>query len=177
MASMRFESPGDQKNIKGKNQILISKTEFGIEEGYLKYIKNYDSENNVKYDGVTKLDMENKKAINIKDYCVYQGEKVNEPIKEDKRYVLGEIIEKMRKEQDEAMRLPEKGLTLIDGVAGSGKTNIGFHRVVYLLNEFSDVFKEENIAIFCFNVSLKKYLENLRKELKIEKVNIFSIDE
>jgi DNA helicase IV len=133
-----------------------------------------------------------------------EKEKVKEPISksiegeklEKKKYVLGEIIEQMREEQDEIMRSPISGTTLISGTAGSGKTNIAFHRIVYLIREFgvkkaesffsrilntfnkesNQVFHEENIAVFCFNVPLRKYLGNLSKELGISNINIYSID-
>lgn len=94
-----------------------------------------------------------------------------------KKYVLGEIIDKMRKEQDEIMRAPINGITLIKGVAGSGKTNIAFHRIVYLIKQFPNNFKEDNIAVFCYNVALKKYLRTIIGELNISKVQIYSFDE
>ncbi len=78
--------------------------------------------------------------------------------------VLGDISALLRKEQDEIMRAPIDGVTLITWTAGSGKTNVLLHRVDYLLAEHPKRFNQNNIAFFCFNVSLKKYISDMIKE-------------
>jgi DNA helicase IV len=90
------------------------------------------------------------------------------------QYVLGEITREMRKEQDEIMRAPANGVLLIEGSAGSGKTNIAFHRLDYLIKE--QLIPPEMMVAFCYNVSLRKYLESVRKDLGLQAVHIYSID-
>lgn len=175
IATMRTLNPGEKSIINGVEKILVSRLKYVISAGDLKEMKYEDTVSKLVFDGATKRDVEDCKAINVKNFSSEMTCEKNETRKE-KHYVLGEIIETMTKEQDDVMRLPETGITVIEGVAGSGKTNMGFHRIVYLLNEFPDKFLEDKIAVFCYNVSLKKYLKNVAKELGIEKINVCSID-
>lgn len=104
--------------------------------------------------------------------------KVKKAIKKDSDRKIGmqEIIDRMKLEQDTVMRAPEIGVTLISGGAGTGKTNMAIHRLRYLINEFGDMFKEENMALMCYNVALKEYLNNVIGDLNLSKVHAYSFD-
>lgn len=94
----------------------------------------------------------------------------------DRKIGMQEIIDRMKLEQDAVMRAPEIGVTLINGAAGTGKTNIAIHRLRYLLNEFGSMFKEKNMALVCFNVALKEYLNNVIGDLNLSNIQVFSYD-
>ena len=95
-------------------------------------------------------DIEVKKE-SLKDKVITKKE--NEVVKSS---TLDSIADKMREEQDTIMRAPYQGITLVKGPAGSGKTNIAFIRIVYLINECSSKFNQD--LRIRYNVALKKYL-------------------
>jgi DNA helicase IV len=88
---------------------------------------------------------------------------------------IWDISRLMRMEQDEIMRAPIQGVTLITWVAGSGKTNILLHRIQYLLREHLDKFKENKILFLCYNVWLQKYIYNMIKS-NFSNINIQTVD-
>lgn len=47
---------------------------------------------------------------------------------------LKDIVATIQKEQDRIIRADPKGVLVVNGVAGSGKTQIAFHRLAYLLS-------------------------------------------
>lgn len=216
-AQLRYGELNNTIKVVQTNFSITDKDEIEIQNSKLLKVSHKSSDSNFTYDGKISVlffpkspvrDIEVKKdnlLIEKNDISIEEDKKkVEKPVfnptvvgvEEEKKYVLGEIIEQMRKEQDEIMRAPITGVTLVSGSAGSGKTNIAFHRIVYLIREFGvrkaesffssiintftketeGVFHEYNIAVFCFNVALRKYLGNLSEELGISKIKIFSID-
>lgn len=64
-------------------------------------------------------------------------------------------------EQKKILFLPPKNPISIKGVAGCGKTTVALYRAKHLLDTFSDLFEEGNVAIFTFNKALVKYMDSL----------------
>jgi DNA helicase IV len=89
---------------------------------------------------------------------------------------MGDISTLMIADQDKIMRSTSSWNVLITGVAGSGKTNVLLHRIDYLLSEHDKDFNQESFAFFCFNISLKKYVENMIHQ-KFNRIKVFSIDD
>ena len=194
IAALRFEKPG--------NKGLTDKYFLDISDAKLHKMKHYAYKIAYEYDGSSYIALDENKPKNDIEVKIegviretgewvtgilgdagaalskmfHKAEKTDDSRAGHKKYVLGEIIELMREEQDSIMRAPIEGVTLIKGSAGSGKTNIAFHRIVYLVNEHSERFRQENIAVFCYNLSLQKYLMNMLKELHIPRVNILTLD-
>lgn len=89
-------------------------------------------------------------------------------VDEDNNQLLQEKIEKtswiadisnlLTDYQDLIFRSPLKWLVLVEWVAWSGKTNLIFHRIDYLLQEYPNQFRKENIGIIVKNVYLKEYM-------------------
>lgn len=75
------------------------------------------------------------------------------------------IIKTIQAEQDEIIRQPLYKTLIVDGVAGSGKTSIGMHRIAYLLYENRDTLTNENILILSPNELFSQYISQLLPEL------------
>lgn len=161
---LRFCKVGDIKEIYGNKSEIIEKIEYTISDSSLKKLIQYKKDEAYIYqDG---------------NITVLKGdaEHIKSAIEPEHTNNMGEIIDKMKEEQDKVMRAPHLGVTLINGGPGSGKTNIAIHRIRYLLNEFGNLFSENNMAVFCYNVALKEYLKNLIKELNLNYIKVFSYD-
>jgi hypothetical protein len=100
-----------------------------------------------------------------------------QPVKRRVGYTLESIADRLRQEQDAVMRTSPVGITLIAGAAGSGKTNVAFHRIDYLLQEHSDRFSQRNIAVFAPKTSLAKYLRELASSFQFWLLPIYSYDD
>lgn len=60
---------------------------------------------------------------------------------------LKDIIMTIQAEQDNLIRQPRNQVTVVDGVAGSGKTTIALHRVAYLLYNYRDVLQDKVLIL------------------------------
>jgi hypothetical protein len=99
-----------------------------------------------------------------------------QPVERRVGYTLESIADRLRQEQDTVMRASPIGITLIAGAAGSGKTNVAFHRIDYLLQEHSDRFSQRNMAVFAPKTSLAKYLRELAGSLQFWSLPVYSYD-
>lgn len=64
-------------------------------------------------------------------------------------------------EQTKVLFLPPLNPIQIKGVAGSGKTTVALYRAQHLLENYADMFRKGNIAIFTFNKTLASYITAL----------------
>lgn len=60
---------------------------------------------------------------------------------------LKDIVMTIQSEQDNLIRQPRTGVTVVNGVAGSGKTTIALHRVAYLLYNYRDVLQDKVLIL------------------------------
>lgn len=166
IAKLRFYDVNETEKINGYHHSIKEKIDYIIEESDLKLLTHYKSDHTYSFDG--------------ESLTILKGEmpKVKKSLKpsSDRKIGMQEIIDRMKLEQDTVMRAPEIGITLISGGAGTGKTNMAIHRLKYLINEFGNMFKEENIALICYNVALKEYLTNVIADLNLSNISIFSFD-
>ncbi len=137
---------------------LDAKTEMTIEEATLLKLFHFNADENF---SITRNDVMRQKE---------------ETSSEKKKYKLESIVSQIKKEQNEIVRSDIDKPLILKGPPGSGKTIIGAHRIVYLLNEFPEQFRTNNIGVFVYNISLKTFLENVFPSLGIENINIESID-
>lgn len=75
------------------------------------------------------------------------------------------IVGSIQREQNVAIRSDTKRSCLIYGLAGSGKTSIGFHRLAYILYCHKDVIKSENILILSNNNIFGSYISTILPDL------------
>lgn len=84
---------------------------------------------------------------------------------------LQEIVKTIQAEQDDIIRSPLTKTIIIDGVAGSGKTSIAFHRLAYLLFPNGKLsIHPNNCIVFCPNKIFLQYIENLLPGLGVKNV-------
>ncbi len=141
---------------KKMNYTLLMKEDLDIEQTILLKLSRYDDDESFSIS---------------KSEILKQAE-----IERQKTYTLGSIVPTIHPEQDSIIRSEIEKPLIIMGPPGCGKTIIGAHRIVYLLNEFSDEFNVKNTGVFVYNVSLKNYLQTVFDELGRPDLKVESID-
>lgn len=75
------------------------------------------------------------------------------------------IISSIQKEQNTAIRGDTGRSCLIYGLAGSGKTSVGLHRLAYILYHDRERIKSENILIISNNSIFSSYISTILPDL------------
>lgn len=81
---------------------------------------------------------------------------------------LRDIIASIQSEQDEIIRLPMKDTIIVQGAAGSGKSTIALHRISYLLFQYHELIKPQDILILAPNEIFLSYIREVVPEIEIE---------
>lgn len=96
---------------------------------------------------------------------------------------IWDISKLLEAEQNEIMASPVDWITLVSGVAWSGKTNVLLHRIQYLLWEQpgkkdwdNKRFSQNNMLFLCFNRALQKYIQTSIKN-KFPTIQVKTIDQ
>jgi|LSQX01.1.fsa_nt_gb DNA helicase-2/ATP-dependent DNA helicase PcrA len=91
---------------------------------------------------------------------------------------LQDIIQTIQSDQDDLIRETADKVLVIDGVAGSGKTSIGYHRLAYLLfPETNSGIRRNRVIVFGPNRLFLSFVQNLLPTLDIESVIQVSFDD
>ena len=123
-----------------RNEVEITgKRQYKIEEGRL--ISVYDTDSSM-YDDI-----------------------LGDVLSKHSDHKLKVIIGSIQKEQNTAIRSDTKNSCLIYGLAGSGKTSIGLHRLAYVLYCNKDTIKSENILILSNNNIFGSYISTILPDL------------
>lgn len=123
-----------------KNEVEITgKRQYKIEDGRL--LSVYDTDSSM-YDDI-----------------------LGEVLSKHSDHRLKVIIGSIQKEQNAAIRSDVKNSCLIYGLAGSGKTSIGLHRLAYVLYCHKDSIKSENILILSNNNIFGSYISTILPDL------------
>lgn len=89
---------------------------------------------------------------------------------------LGEIVATIQAEQNDIIRAPIDKITLVQGVAGAGKTTIALHRLAYLMYNYPDDMKPENILVIAPNDVFLDYISKVLPDLGVENVNQMTVE-
>lgn len=84
------------------------------------------------------------------------------------------IVSTIQKEQNQIIRFSQNKNMLVQGVAGSGKTSIALHRVAYLLYQYKDTLKAEDVLILSPNKLFGEYIASVLPELGEENMSQMS---
>ncbi len=123
-----------------KNEVeMTGKKQYKIEEGRL--LSVYDT-NSSMYDDI-----------------------LGEVLSKQADHKLKVIVGSIQKEQNAAIRSDTKRSCLIYGLAGSGKTSIGLHRLAYVLYCNKDTVKAKNILILSNNSIFGSYISTILPDL------------
>ena len=123
-----------------KNEVeMTGKRQYKIEEGRL--LSVYDTDSSM-YDDI-----------------------LGEVLSGQADHKLKVIVGSIQKEQNAAIRSDTKRSCLIYGLAGSGKTSIGLHRLAYVLYCNKDTIKAKNILILSNNNIFSSYISTMLPDL------------
>ncbi|GGE54756.1 RNA polymerase recycling motor HelD [Priestia taiwanensis] len=81
---------------------------------------------------------------------------------------LRDIVSSIQAEQDEIIRLPLKDTIIVQGAAGSGKSTIALHRISYLLYQYHEQVKAQDILILAPNEIFLSYIKDIVPEIEVE---------
>jgi DNA helicase II / ATP-dependent DNA helicase PcrA len=143
---------------------------------------NNDQNRPMKIHGKRGINIKDGKVINVTDIGKSaiiendKGEKVkymDDYLKEiltntSEGHQLRDIISSIQAEQDEIIRLPLKDSIIVQGAAGSGKSTIALHRISYLLYQYHETLKPENILILAPNEIFLSYIRDIVPELEVD---------
>lgn len=82
---------------------------------------------------------------------------------------MHDIVSTIQKEQNVLIRAEDFENTIVQGVAGSGKTSIAMHRVSYLLYKYRNTLKSEDILILSPSELFSDYIDEVLPALGEEK--------
>lgn len=92
-------------------------------------------------------------------------------LSKNKEAVLGEIIATIQKEQNDIIRRTPYRNTIVQGVAGSGKTTVAMHRISYILYNYAERFKPKEFYVIGSNKMLLNYITGVLPDLDVRGIN------
>jgi DNA helicase IV len=90
---------------------------------------------------------------------------------------MRDIVTTIQREQDEAIRAPVHGVTLITGGPGTGKTQVALHRAAYLLYTDRGTFAEGSVLIVGPSTVFTEYISRVLPGLGEDSVHLRAIGE
>ncbi|MDO4686346.1 MAG: AAA family ATPase [Corynebacterium sp.] len=78
---------------------------------------------------------------------------------------MTDIVETIQREQDEIIRDTTRGVMVVEGGPGTGKTAVALHRVAYLLYMWRDVLAKTGVLIIGPNATFLNYISRVLPEL------------
>ncbi len=74
---------------------------------------------------------------------------------------MSDAVATVQAEQDEVIRAPMAGITIVQGAAGTGKTIVALHRAAYLLYTFRDVLDRQGVLLLGPNARFLDYVRDV----------------
>ena len=105
----------------------------------------------------------------IDSNMVIDDEILMEQLSQNATSKMHEIVSTIQKEQNVLIRADDFENTIVQGVAGSGKTSIAMHRVSYLLYKYRETLKSEDILILSPSELFADYINDVLPALGEEK--------
>ncbi|MFI5952184.1 HelD family protein [Cryptosporangium sp. NPDC051539] len=90
---------------------------------------------------------------------------------------MRDIVTTIQREQDEAIRAPARGFTLISGGPGTGKTQVALHRAAYLLYTDRGRFAEGRILVVGPSTVFTSYIGRVLPSLGEDSVHLRALGE
>lgn len=115
-------------------------------------------------DSIAAGDPEGEKPVDVEDAILMQI------LAADTEAKLKDIIRSIQAEQDKIIRLPLNRTLVVQGVAGSGKSTVGLHRIAYLLYNHRKALTEEAVLVLVPNPQFVDYIQDLLPMLETETI-------
>lgn len=140
----------------------------------------------VSSEGTFEIDLMRKRTYTIendtlKDFfdsdVVANDDLLTSYLAKNKKAVLGEIIATIQKEQNMIIRRSPKTNMIVQGCAGSGKTTVAMHRISYILYNYEDTFRPEDLYIIGSNKILLNYITSVLPDLDVYGVAQMTMEE
>lgn len=90
---------------------------------------------------------------------------------------MRDIVTTIQREQDEAIRAPARGVTLITGGPGTGKTQVALHRAAYLLFTDRGRFADGGVLVVGPSTVFTTYISRVLPALGEDSVHLRAIGE
>jgi hypothetical protein len=90
---------------------------------------------------------------------------------------MRDIVSTIQREQDEAIRAPARGVTLITGGPGTGKTQVALHRAAYLLFTDRARFADGGVLVVGPSTVFTSYISRVLPALGEESVHLRAVGE
>jgi DNA helicase IV len=90
---------------------------------------------------------------------------------------MRDIVTTIQREQDQAIRAPARGVTLITGGPGTGKTQVALHRAAYLLYTDRGRFTDGRILVVGPTTTFTNYISRVLPALGEDSVHLRAIGE
>lgn len=91
--------------------------------------------------------------------------------------LMRDIVTTIQREQDEAIRAPAHGVTLIAGGPGTGKTQVALHRAAYLLYTDRGKFAEGRVLVVGPSTAFTTYISRVLPSLGEDSVHLRALGE
>jgi DNA helicase IV len=88
---------------------------------------------------------------------------------------MSDVVATVQAEQDEVIRAPMAGLTIVQGAAGTGKTVVALHRAAYLLYTFRDVLDRQGVLVLGPNGRFLDYVRDVLPALGEHDVRLATV--
>lgn len=98
-------------------------------------------------------------------------------LSERKDVVLNDIIATIQEDQNRIIRRPLSKSLVVQGAAGSGKTTVAIHRIAYLLYNYKEDLKYNNLCLIAANKLFLKYITGMLPDLDVPDIKQRTIEE
>ncbi|WP_054950590.1 HelD family protein [Numidum massiliense] len=156
LASLFYNSSGNESSyaVNGGNVTgnVTLKRSFKIDSGQLTHI--FDHESDLVADEFLLHTLAEKRDVKMTD-----------------------IVATIQREQNSVIRTSPDKVVVVQGVAGSGKTSVALHRLAFLLYEYEERIRPNNVAIIAPNRMFIDYISDVLPDLGVERVKQFTLNE
>ncbi len=104
----------------------------------------------------------------VESDIVSQGEYLNDVLSDHADSKLRDVVTTIQAEQNAVLRCSPRIPTIVQGVAGAGKTTIALHRITWLLYTYRETMMPSNLMIIAPNPLFLDYISAVLPELGVE---------
>ncbi|MCI8589360.1 MAG: ATP-binding domain-containing protein [Clostridiales bacterium] len=124
---------------------------------------------------IRQIEIENKKIKSLYDSNIVGANSHLEKIlHHSSSGQMKDIVETIQQEQNAVIRAPLRNNIIVQGVPGSGKTAVALHRIAYLLYQYRDTLKPDEIIFFGPNQVFLGYISQVLPNLGVDHIKQIS---